>query len=77
MLLMTGSVLILLQYLRKIANSNHLANYQPMNLTSQVAKILESIARDTMQDFLTEHNIINVIVISMASEKENSALPTS
>ena len=70
-------MLILLQYLRKVANLNHLANYQPMNLTSQVAKILESIARDTMQDFLTEHNIINVIVISMASEKENSALPTS
>ena len=35
------------------------SNYRPISLTSQVAKILESIVHDTMQDFLTKHNVIN------------------
>ena len=35
------------------------SNYRPISLTSQVAKILESIVRDTMQDFLLNHDIIN------------------
>ena len=35
------------------------SNYRPISLTSQVAKILESIVRDTMQECLTRHNVIN------------------
>ena len=35
------------------------SNYQPISLTSQVVKILESIVRDTIQDFLLQHNVIN------------------
>ena len=35
------------------------SNYRPISLTSQVAKILESIVRDTMQEYLTKHNVIN------------------
>ena len=35
------------------------SNYQPISLISQVAKILESIVCDTIQDFLLQHNAIN------------------
>ena len=35
------------------------SNYRPISLTSQVAKILESIVRDIIQDFLSQHNVIN------------------
>ena len=35
------------------------SNYRPISLTSQVAKILESIVRDTMQDYSLKHDIIN------------------
>ena len=35
------------------------SNYRSISLTSQVVKILESIVRDTVQDFLLQHNVIN------------------
>ena len=35
------------------------ANYRPVSLTSQVCKILESIVRDKMQEYLEKNNLLS------------------
>ena len=34
-------------------------NYRPVSLTSVICKLLESLLRDHMVDFLTRHSLIN------------------
>ena len=40
-------------------NKNKSANYRPVSLTSVICKLLETIIRDHMMDFLVKHKLIN------------------
>ena len=43
----------------KKASLNKSVNYRPMSLTSVICKLLETIIRDHMMDFLIKHKLIN------------------
>ena len=43
----------------KIRSRNKSVNYRPVSLTSAICKLLETIMRDHMMDFLIKHKLIN------------------
>ena len=43
----------------KKASRNKPENYKPVSLTSVVCKLLETLIRDHMMEFLVKHNLIN------------------
>ena len=43
----------------KKGSRNKSVNYRPLSLTSVICKLLESIIRDHIMDFLTKHKLIN------------------
>ena len=43
----------------KTCSRNKSVNYRPVSLTSLICKVLETIIRDHMMDFLITHNLIN------------------
>ena len=43
----------------KKGSRNKSVNYRPMSLTSVICKLLETIIRDHMMDFLIKHKLIN------------------
>ena len=43
----------------KKGSRNKSVNYRPVSLTSVICKVLETIIRDHMMDFLIKHNLIN------------------
>ena len=45
--------------LLKKGSRNKSVNYRPVSLTSVICKLLESIIRDHMMDFLIKHKLIN------------------
>ena len=45
--------------LSKKGSRNKSVNYRPVSLTSVICKLLETIIRDHMMDFLVKHKLIN------------------
>ena len=45
--------------LLKKGSRNNSVNYRPMNLTTVTCKLLETIIRDHIMDFLIKHKLIN------------------
>ena len=45
--------------LLKQGSRNNSVNYRPVSLTSVIGKLLETIIRDHMMDFLFKHKLIN------------------
>ena len=43
----------------KKGSRNKYVNYRPVSLTSVICKLLETIIRDHMMDFLAKHKLIN------------------
>ena len=43
----------------KKGSRNKSVNYRPVSLTSVICKVLETIIRDHMMDFLIKHKLIN------------------
>ena len=43
----------------KKGSRNKSVNYRPVSLTSVICKLLETIIRDHMMDFLVKHKLIN------------------
>ena len=43
----------------KKGSRNKSVNYRPVSLTSVICKLLETIIRDHMMDFLIKHKLIN------------------
>ena len=47
-------------FIKKKGSRNKSVNYRPVSLTSAICKLLETIIRDHMMDFLIKHNLINL-----------------
>ena len=58
MYLLNGKKQTLFLYSKK-GSRNKSVNYRPVSLTSVICKLLETIIRDHMMDFLIKHKLIN------------------
>ena len=59
MYLLNGRKQKLFLYSKKVLERIKSVNYRPVSLTSVICKLLETIIRDHMMDFLIKHKLIN------------------
>ena len=65
---------VILYVAQYIGTRNKPENYRPVSLTSVVCKLLETLIRDNMVEFLVKHNLINTSQHGFLKARSNQSL---